>query len=194
MSRPDSDDDDYDDAPAPEPEPEPMLALTNEPEPEPKPMLALTNEPRTDAQRIEELRMVLADIRATEAEEERRLALQVDAIVPNASALAMQAANNPSVTRFNVREWFRARLPAWTTAADAMTSTVILALCSLYMSYAGGIASMGLGDPFARPPPPSTLPIWMHRDPLMANMPDGGSVVDEVFAKAEAEAEASRLA
>ena len=67
-----------------------------------------------------------------------------------------------------------------------------MALFSLYMIYAGGVASMGMGDPFQRPSPPRLVP-WMAIPTPMLATPDarhGGSVVDEVFAEHAAEAKA----
>ena len=139
--------------------------------------------------RLQRLRAILAEMRAAEEEEERRLSGQLNDIMPNARELAMEAVNNPSVTRRNAKEWFRAHIPSWINS-DTMVSTIILGLFSLYLIYSGmtfrDVTMGGLNQP-RRPPP------WMpvmnpYFTPLLAK-PDacnGGSVVDEVFAKHEA--------
>ena len=137
--------------------------------------------------RIARLEAIIAEREAAEAEEAQQLTSQLNDIVPNAGALAMEAANDPSVTRFNAKEWFRARMPS-SISSDTIASTIIVALFSLYMIYAGGVASMGLGDPSRRPVPPPRLLPWMPIPTPMMAKPDGchgDSVVDEVFAKAE---------
>ena len=139
-------------------------------------------------------RMVLRRcMRAAEEAEEHQLSHQIDQIVPNASALAMEAVSNPSVNRFNAREWFRRKLPEW-IASDAVQSAVILALLSLYAIYSNwSFRDMTMGGlNYPRQPPPRLIP-WMSIPTPMMAKPDacnGGSVVDEVFAKADAEAEA----
>ena len=139
--------------------------------------------------RLQRLRALLAEMRAAAEEEERRLSGQLNDIVPNARELAMEAANNPSVTRRNAKEWFRAKLPSWINS-ETMGSTIILGLFSLYLIYSGmTFRDMTMGGLNRPPPMPPRLLPWMPIPTPMMATPDacnGGSVVDEVFAKHEA--------
>mgnify|MGYP004182603347 FL=1 len=147
---------------------------------------------------MQRLRAILAEMRAAEEAEEQRLAAQVNRIVPEASGLALQAASDPNVTRFNALTWFRARLPDW--LGEATLTTVSLALVVLF-----GIYTEWLTIPESRP---HTWIEWVYsqrnnlRDywqvgrqqpsfpdyyPMSTPCAEGNSsIVDEVFAKHEA--------
>lgn len=172
------------------------------------------NDDLTDRQvediRITRLLQLLHERSAAEREEASQLSRQVDQIVPNGSALAMEAARNPSVTRFNVRKWFRRKLSEWITP-DVVESAVMMALIALFMIYREwsfkDVSLLG-GAP---PPPPAPPSTWWDSMPsredffnarrrypsLSSSMPCAGgsrssssSVVDEVFAEHEAKAKA----
>ena len=157
---------------------------------------------------MQRLRAILAEMRAEEEAEEQRLAAQVNSVVPEASALAFRAASDPSVTRFNALTWFRANLPDW--LGEATLNTVSLALLVLFGIYTGWLTV-----PESRP---QTWMEWVYSqrnnlrdywqigrqepsfpsyDPIAAPCAGGhssssssNSVVDEVFARHEAEGRA----
>jgi len=140
--------------------------------------------------RMQRLRAILAEMRAAEAAEEQQLTQAIESVAPGTVALVRQASNDLAVNRFNFRQWLRDHLPDWLSEATEMT--VVMAATTLVGIYWSGATEHN----WAADRPPRLLPWIPIPTPMMAT-PDachGGSVVDAVFAKAEAEAETRKHA
>lgn len=132
-----------------------------------------------DRVRLAQLRVMIDDMRARDAQEQRQLAQQLEVVAPGALALVWQAVRAPNVNLRNMKQWFSEWWHRHPTAMDKLTEEILVAMVTL-----AGMFMMSAQQSGAqlRPNPETFIDPFKSWNTASC---DGESVVDAVFAKAE---------
>ena len=136
---------------------------------------------RANRVRLAQLRVMLDEMRARDAQEQQQLAQQLEVVAPGALALVWQAVRAPNVNLRNMKQWFSEWWYRHPTAMDELTEELLIAMVTL-----AGMFMMSSQQSGAQlRPNPDTFVGPYNSGPWHTASCDGESVVDAVFAKAE---------